>query len=915
MKAADSPDANLSPYLNAAAVLTTFAPGELRPVGGGDPDLSDVSALLMRYAEPIRLGPAKGRWRLRDEVRRETLAHLGSREDLRQALAANEGPAGDPTQAAMVDLITSDEPPQLEGRGLDGLIGLERAIDWLEPVLGITLPPRDILLSRIERHRLVEPIFRLVENGFEGRQKELSTLRGYVGELPSLSVGETLSRWGGRLRDAFIQRPPMLIYGPGGVGKSTIIAKFILDHAEPNNPRPLPFIHLDFDRSTLDPERTDTLVLEAVRQLRVQFPEISQGATGLEATTSERLVSEDVGQIANSSHFIRSTEVRDELGELVAELARRQSRNILLVIDTFEIVQRRGSTAVYNVLMLAAQLVRRTNRLRIVVSGRGSPRREDFDFTEAAPTWRLLPLEGFDVESGRAYLEQRLRKLGNTTTSASTAARVVSLVRGNPLSLRLAAQVMAREGLAAVEDAVGVQILNAELAQEQIQGMLHARIVEHLEDDRLKAIADPGLAVRRITPAVIEQVLAIPCGLRLDQPNEANELFQLMAREVSLVEPAADGSLRHRADVRLVMLPLLRQRLHDKVKDIDRLAVKFWSGVSGDIAGAEEIYHRIWLNDTVETLESRWRPESSNYLGDVLDELNELDGDPAVRIWLSEKLRRDLPQSLRERADQAAWERDAEQRARRLLTDGGAKQALTVLSERPRRLPESPVRLLEIETLQLLGADVDALKCVEEGLQSAREAISPSYVFSLLMAKARLLERRGDFASASSAASEASRLAQAMRDDGRQFESDLTLLRLLRKLGQLGGQSYADLHAELAKALNSNSVRSKSLRPATLREAAAELGATQPSLLADALERVGLEPGAADTATVPRLVELLAGQAPALAALVKESGARTLAARQLSLLLRNNSVDPDALQAIADVFVRAVDHFIGQKLV
>ena len=63
-----------------------------------------------------------------------------------------------------------------------------------------------------------------------------------------------------------------------------------------------------------------------------------------------------------------------------------------------------------------------------------------------------MPLRGFDPKAGRAYLRARLKRYNLPPVSDEHLDRLVQQVNGNPLGLRLAAQVFAREGLAGVEE-------------------------------------------------------------------------------------------------------------------------------------------------------------------------------------------------------------------------------------------------------------------------------------------------------------------------------------------------------------------------------------------------------------------------------------------------------------------------------
>ena len=62
-----------------------------------------------------------------------------------------------------------------------------------------------------------------------------------------------------------------MVYGRGGLGKSTLLAKFVLDHAL-DQLRPFPFAYLDFDRAGIDASQPLQLLIEVARQVGAQFP-------------------------------------------------------------------------------------------------------------------------------------------------------------------------------------------------------------------------------------------------------------------------------------------------------------------------------------------------------------------------------------------------------------------------------------------------------------------------------------------------------------------------------------------------------------------------------------------------------------------------------------------------------------------
>ena len=164
-----------------------------------------------------------------------------------------------------------------------------------------------------------------------------------------------------------------------------------------------------------------------------------------------------------------------------------------------------------------------------------------------------------------------------------------------------------------------------------IDGILVRRILGHVRDERVKALADPGLVVRRITWEVIQKVMtqgtSKPSGkgataeeVDLDaditdpwmiDETEAQSIFTAFSKEVTLVEDDNDG-LRHRADVRQQMLPLIRARRPKRFKLLNKLAYDYFSARAlkdpKDLTAAgEAIYHGLWLDEPLETLNSFWR--------------------------------------------------------------------------------------------------------------------------------------------------------------------------------------------------------------------------------------------------------------------------------------------------------------------
>jgi hypothetical protein len=83
---------------------------------------------------------------------------------------------------------------------------------------------------------------------------------------------------------------------------------------------------------------------------------------------------------------------------------------------------------------------------------------------------------------------------------------------GNPLTLRLAAELYRREP--AGVDQFLAEDFAKKLFAERRDAYLFERILKHIHDLGVRALALPGLVLRRITPDLIREVLAGPCEVR-----------------------------------------------------------------------------------------------------------------------------------------------------------------------------------------------------------------------------------------------------------------------------------------------------------------------------------------------------------------------------------------------------------------
>ena len=593
--------------LRASAVLRSFfKAGELAVhtlgVRGNVTD-DDLQLFIQLDCEAVNSVRGTG-WQLFPAIRHETVKHLGG--DIDRLLETMRGVAADDADLGrmMAESYLRGEAPAVEEQTSDQLAGSLLAIDWLSGT-DVRLPTESALRSQLQLSVLVEPLRFVVDGPVVGRTDELAQLAKYV-DLPNER-----------------RRYPLVIYGPGGMGKSTLVARFLLDRSASSQTPRFPFTYLTFDRAELLPQRPLGLLAEMLRQLSLQHPDFAArtGRTIAALEQTQRSVvgsqqEQSKGRSSSRGSLLRRERDERQLVERFASIVNSiGAEAVLCVLDTFERAQRQGFAAVdrlWEILDAAASAV---PSLRILIAGRagitGHP-------IEELPLTGLRP--GFAVQ----YLRTRV---GDLNIDESLLKAIAKRVGGNPLSLRLVADLMCRE-IGTLHTAAGRRRFLFSLKGDQIQGMLYRRVLDHIDDPDVRALAIPGLALRRITTKVIEEVLAPACGLGTISVRRADELFGKLRKETSLV--ADDGDvLIHRSDVRQDVLPLLQSEDPAGVASIHRRAIHFYSKRDSVVDRTEELYHRLALGQATKTLDRRWNDEAGARLDAALDELH----GPARCIW------------------------------------------------------------------------------------------------------------------------------------------------------------------------------------------------------------------------------------------------------------------------------------------
>ena len=751
-----------------AAIIGTFSPQNLKAVV----EKKDWFDRLNSIANDCDI-VAGGRWLLKFKIRQAVLKRLVKQGRLPEILAVSEPLQEDPYRQVIKE-ISAGMTMDLKGRTVEQLRQLKQVLIWFGKAA-----PTPIRIKEVEQtlaaRQLVEPFYKLTEN-FCGRTDELTMLRDFVEVYEASSLYEGISR-GIKGAIGVSQRKPQVIWGAGGIGKSALIGRFILEHVEIGSnvaakivgPQKIPYAYLDFDRVELDPLRPESLLTEVCLQLLRQYPDekFEQQAIDWQQTirrSQRRLARTDPhGPRSQSTESdIKLVEyIKSNLGNWLEYSLYSDSSQVpplLLVLDTFEEVQLGGEARERQTSLFVEQMQVISPRLRVVICGRAKVRYLSASQHE---------LTGLDSTSANQLLIDK----GIKDTKLRNAA--ISRIGTSPLSLILAAeavnQLPAEECRKALADIRTRNILFQRIDAAEIQGQLYHRILKHIRDLRVRKLAYPGLILRRITPEIIRDVLAEPCRLN---PDDADSLFQAISENVTLVNHNADGSLQHRPDVRRVMIRnmLAGTRFTHTIVEIQHAAVNYYASLKEQtpITRGEQAYHMMMLGKTGDELER---------IADDADRRSlELAWEdpipPRARAWLTRYLGFESSDVDWQNADLDDWEQHVFQKASELLAIGEAGKALERLREREDRTPGSLLYILEVKTLERLGRTTQALNLVDEGINSSLSSGSTATALRLSILGARLALERSDIRLFKQYLDRGSELTQPDEDTAAKLELD-----------------------------------------------------------------------------------------------------------------------------------------------
>ena len=822
-----------SELVERLAVLGTFPPGLL--------DGAQAEDVLRLLCDSLATEDAMLVERRRIDALTRMLKRGGLPELARARAAAASLVVDGPLQR-MLDAFVLGGGPMLEERDEDELLASLEVWRWATEAVaraGLTRelyigPDKDQIESRLALLDVTRAVRRLAGGGCVGREVELAKLHEFR---------RTPLPYAGLLTD-----PALVLYGLGGVGKSTLVARFVMDLLEqvPGSD-PGVWAYLDLDRPTLASCRPDVLVADINRQVAAQLVADRRGLVRGEEILRRRQKGAGL-ESADDAYSYRA-----HASELAAMLNSLADGALLVVLDTYEQLENNHPDQAEPLHDMFTVLAAGLPRFRLVVSGR-APAEQFSDPSRPDRRMHLQALaDGAALELLRHFVDREAAAAGHPAMKLDDALgrEVIALVGGIPLTVRLAARVLVEDGEAAITDAVRRARTLDRVRTEFVRGFLYQRILGHVtatppvETDDLRRLARAAIALRRVEPAHVERIL-VPSLIPVPAASPA-ELFAALASEVAFVERQGDG-LRLREELRAPALIALRLDDPELVQRVHERAVSFYSTSPGDPDAALELaYHRLALGASPAEFDAA----TLLALGPVADELSPASA-AQVRVAAGN------PVEVEEARRRQAEEHDLLARADAAVRRGRLEDARKLLEVRPECGPDTELYRIESRLAEAEGDLAAAAAAAEADLAASLSAGDPTRFAAAALRLAGLREARHERELADAALRDAGDGPLLAGHLDLRLELLLNRINLRERTGLETEATRWPMGLEARSLLQRGGLREVSGTTAFPRLLAAALGREEPERIYDAVRRVGLG-HEEDTMRVQALVRALAG--------------------------------------------------------
>ena len=797
------------------ALLATFDPQRL----GDEPAADDVVRLLCRRL-PARDGRQVAmlddRWRIEAVT---ALLRAGGPPLLRRVRSSVEAHHDSPLQH-MVDAFVDGRRLPVDMTDENDLLAALDVWRWASEALArarlstaVSIEPgRDVIESRLALLDVTRAVRRLADAGCVGRERELKHLHAYrlSAALPPGPGGE----------------PAMVVHGIGGIGKSTLVARFVMDlFGAVERGERLAWAYLDLDRPSLSSGDPSGVLDDVVRQIGAQFPD------------HRRVLehSRDVAHRRTKGAGLESSDTAASYRQRVAGFAAAMRsigvESLVVVLDTVEELERSAPARAADLDDLFAAWASELPRFRLVVAGRRPPA----VFVDPRRPDRQLHLLALDDDAAGALLRffvQRSPQPPAHRIDDALVRQVVGLVGGIPLTLRLAANVLVREGAAAVTDAAARARAVDRVREEFVRGFLYQRILGHVRAGdpartaELRQVARAGLVLRWITPALVGRVL-LPDGPAA-RTSTAEQVFDELASEVALVERDGDV-LRLREELRGPALAALRLDDPQLVARLHRRAAEFFAAEPGAAAAVEFAYHRIALGDPATGFDAA-------VLRGLLPSVADLPEAAAALVRRAV----DDPAGLAAVRDLAARERAVLAEADAALRNGETHRAGELLAAAAERPAGTELHRLDSRLAESRGDLAGAVVAARRDLAAATAAAGATRVAAAGVRLSGLLERQGRHDDAAAVLQETADAPLLAAHPELRLELLLNRLTLLERAGHLDERLRWTLGLDVRALVQRSGPRTVTANSALARLLAAALGREEPERIRQAARLIGL---------------------------------------------------------------------------
>lgn len=580
MSSTTDPAAHLAERLadaQARAALTdTFDPKTLVDLQRS-PEMARQVLRTLATACEVVVGEQGVRWRLMPDQRRAILRRLGHSNALAELARVSTAEPGDLLGQYLITLGANRTV------SIDSLSAVELNQLYIAQQFLASLPddqaPKTKVREALALSEFEASLRITLPTQLFGREDELGQLKTYAAAVSSP-----------------IEQPeetPIFLTGMGGNGKSALLAAF----AQGLIKDATPVIWFDFDRAAFDQASQEWLTLELSRQLGLFLPALAEPL----ARFREQV------QDAAGYHFSNEYESKAYSTSSVWSIWQQEMNRhlpirqpIVIVLDTFEEVLLRGPQEHKPLRdwLNSAHTEGQLYGLRPILSGRVLPEGDNDSALQA------IALGDLAREPAYAMLH-RLLQDADVEVEKELCHRLLAEWGASPLFIRLLARFLseengAQEAAKLLDDAEFKGVPHV-----LVQGFTYRRILDRLQnkDEDLRELARMGLILRRVNSRLIEQVMAKACGMSTLDGERAIALFKTLSREVWLVEKADHADVvRHRGDLRQVMLGLMKRDDQAKVQYIHQLARAYYT--AGDdpfLSMAEQAveadYHRLFITE------------------------------------------------------------------------------------------------------------------------------------------------------------------------------------------------------------------------------------------------------------------------------------------------------------------------------